>query len=162
MSATPALRPPGFSRRTLLGASAAGLALLVTGCTASPADVRKTVTSEQADELAAQLGVQEALVAAYESAAKADPSLAAGVKELAAQAGEQLERLRDAAPGTTPSASPSAAAAPAGAAAKGWLRQQVAAAATSHATACVDQSGPRAALLGSIAAGLRGQDGLLA
>jgi len=27
---------------------------------------------------------------------------------------------------------------------------------------CVDQSGPRAALLGSIAAGLRGQDGLLA
>jgi hypothetical protein len=166
MSATPALRPPGFSRRTLLGASAAGLALLVTGCTSSPADVRKSVTSEQADELAAQLGVQEALVAAYDTAAKADPSLAAGVQELASQAGEQLDRLRAAAPHTTPSPSPSAsssaAAAPAGAAAKGWLRQQVAAAATSHATACVDQSGPRAALLGSIAAGLRGQDGLLA
>jgi hypothetical protein len=166
MSATPALRPPGFSRRTLLGASAAGLALLVTGCTSSPADVRKSVTSEQADELAAQLGVQEALLAAYGAAAKADPSLASGVQELAAQADEQLKRLRAAAPTTTPSASrstaPSAAAAPAGAAAKGWLRQQVAAAATSHATACVDQSGPRAALLGSIAAGLRGQDGLLA
>jgi hypothetical protein len=162
MSATPALRPPGFSRRTLLGASAAGLTLLATGCTSSPADVRKSVTSEQADELAAQLGVQEALVAAYDAAAKADPSLAAGLKELAAQADEQLDRLRAAAPDTSPSASPPAGAVPAGAAAKGWLRQQVAAAATSHATACVDQSGPRAALLGSIAAGLRGQDGLLA
>ena len=29
---------PGFSRRTLLAASAAGLALLVAGCTAAPAD----------------------------------------------------------------------------------------------------------------------------
>jgi hypothetical protein len=38
----------------------------------------------------------------------------------------------------------------------------VSAAATSHATACVEQSGARAALLGSIAAGLRGQDGRLA
>ena len=162
MSATSALRPPAFSRRTLLGTSAAGLALLVTGCTASPADVRETVTSEQADELAAQLGVQEALVAAYVAAGKADPALAASVTELAAQAREQLDRLRAAAPNTTPSPTPSAGAAPAGAAAKGWLRQQVAAAATSHATACLDQSGPRAALLGSIAAGLRGQDGLLA
>jgi hypothetical protein len=43
-----------------------------------------------------------------------------------------------------------------------WLRGQVAAAADSHATASVDQSGARAALLGSIAAGLRGQDGRLA
>ena len=34
--------------------------------------------------------------------------------------------------------------------------------ATSHATACVDLSGARAALVGSIAAGLRGQDGVLA
>ncbi|MCW2741550.1 MAG: hypothetical protein JWR45_1972, partial [Blastococcus sp.] len=41
-------------------------------------------------------------------------------------------------------------------------RGQVAAAATSHAAACLDQSGARAALLGSIAAGLRGQDGRLA
>jgi len=162
MSAAPALPSPGFPRRTFLGASAAGLALLVSGCTSAPSDVRKTVTSEQADELAAQLGVQEALVAAYDTAATAEPSLAAGVKELAAQAGEQLDRLRAAAPNTTPSATPSAGPAPAGTAAKGWLRQQVAAAATSHATACLDQSGPRAALLGSIAAGLRGQDGLLA
>src|SRR3954468_4688214 len=53
MYATPALRPPGFSRPSLLGASASGLALLVTGCTSSPADCRKSVTSEQADELAA-------------------------------------------------------------------------------------------------------------
>ena len=43
-----------------------------------------------------------------------------------------------------------------------WLRGQVAAAATSHAAACLEQSGARAALLGSIAAGLRGQDGRLA
>ena len=40
----------------------------------------------------------------------------------------------------------------------GWR----AAAATSHGTACLDQSGARAALLGSIAAGLRGQEARLA
>jgi hypothetical protein len=45
---------------------------------------------------------------------------------------------------------------------KAWLRAQVAATADSHAGAAVDQSGARAALLGSIAAGLRGQDGRLA
>jgi hypothetical protein len=162
MPATPALRPPGFSRRTLLGASAAGLALFVTGCTSSPPDQREAVTTKQADELAAQLGVQEALVAAYDAASAADPALKAGITELAAQATEQLKRLRAAAPGTTPSAAASTSAAPAGAGAKAWLRQQVAAAATSHATACVDQSGARAALLGSIAAGLRGQDARLA
>jgi hypothetical protein len=38
----------------------------------------------------------------------------------------------------------------------------VSAAAASHAAACVEQSGARAALLGSIAAGLAGQDGRLA
>jgi hypothetical protein len=38
----------------------------------------------------------------------------------------------------------------------------VAAAADSHAAACLGQSGARAALLGSIAAGLRGQAGQLA
>jgi enoyl-[acyl-carrier-protein] reductase (NADH) len=162
MSATPALRSPGFSRRTLLGASAAALALLATGCTSSPADERETVTSEQADELATQLGVQEALVPAYGAATVADPALESVVAELAAQAGEQLERLRAAAPKSTPSAAASTSAAPAGPEAKSWLRAQVAAAATSHAAACVGQSGARAALLGSIAAGLRGQDGRLA
>ena len=64
MSRTPAPRLPGFSRRTLLAASAAGLALLVAGCTEEPADPREQVTSEQADELAAQVAVQEALVGA--------------------------------------------------------------------------------------------------
>ncbi|MCW2701499.1 MAG: uncharacterized protein JWQ45_3034, partial [Blastococcus sp.] len=91
MPATSALRSPGFSRRTLLGTSAAGLALLVTGCTSSPSDPRKTVTSEQADDLAAQLGVQEALVAAYAAAGAADPALKAAVTELAAQAVEQRD-----------------------------------------------------------------------
>jgi hypothetical protein len=162
MSATSAVGPPGFSRRTLLGASAAALALLVTGCTSSPPDGEQTVTSEQADGLAVQVGVQEALVASYESATAADPALTDGIAELAAQAAEQLDRLRAAAPGSTSSASASAGGAPAGAGAKPWLREQVAAAATSHAAACLDQSGGRAALLGSIAAGLRGQDGRLA
>jgi hypothetical protein len=163
MSATFAPRPPGISRRTLLGASAAtGLALLITGCTSSPPDEREAVTSKQADQLAAQVGVQEDLVAAYDAAAAADPSLQPGVADLAAQAAEQLERLRAASPGSTPAASVSPAAAPAGAGAKPWLRERVAAAAGSHATACLDQSGARAALLGSIAAGLRGQDGRLA
>lgn len=162
MSAPPALRPTGFPRRTLLTASAAGAALLVVGCTSAPPDPRETVTDEQADELAAQLAVQETLVAAYEAATTADPALGAAITELADQAGEQLERLRAAAPDSTSSAAPSTPGPPAGPEAKGWLRAQVAAAATSHATACLDQSGARAALLGSIAAGLRGQDGRLA
>jgi hypothetical protein len=153
--------PPGFSRRTLLAGSAAGLALLVAGCSSPPADERETVTSEQADELAAQVAVQETLVAAYAAAGAADPALATEVTELAAQADEQLTRLRAASPGSTASA-PSPPAPPAAPDARAWLRGQVAAAATSHATASVDQSGARAALLGSIAAGLRGQDGRLA
>ncbi len=162
MSSSSDLRPPGFSRRTLLTASAAGAALLVAGCTSAPPDPRKTVTCELADVLAAQLAVQESLVAAYEAATTADPALGAAVAELADQAAEQLERLRAAAPTSTSAAAPSSPAPPAGPEAKGWLRAQVAAAATSHATACLDQSGARAALLGSIAAGLRGQDGRLA
>jgi hypothetical protein len=159
MSATPFPPLPAFSRRTLLAASAAGLAVLAAGCSSPPADPRETVTSEQADELAGQVAVQESLVAAYASAGAADPALAAEVAELAAQADAQLTRLRAASPGAT--ASPSSAAAPAGADPRAWLREQVAATATSHATASVDQSGARAALLGSIAAGLRGQDGRL-
>jgi hypothetical protein len=162
MSATSSPGPTGFSRRTLLAASAAGLALLVAGCSSPPLDERETVTSAQADELATQVAVQEALVAAFASAGAADPSLAAQVAELAAQADAQLTRLRAASPGSTSSATTAAGTAPAGPEARAWLRGQVAAAATSHATACVDQSGARAALLGSIAAGLRGQDGRLA
>jgi hypothetical protein len=166
MSATSSPGPTGFSRRTLLAASAAGLALLVVGCSSPPLDERETVTSAQADELATQVAVQEALVAAFASAGAADPSLAAQVAELAAQADAQLTRLRAASPGSTSSATTAAGTAagtaPAGPEARAWLRGQVAAAATSHATACVDQSGARAALLGSIAAGLRGQDGRLA
>ena len=83
--------PPGFSRRTLLAASAAGLALLVAGCSSPPADPREQVTSEQADELAAQVAVQEALVAAFAAAGAADPALGAAVAELAAQADAQLD-----------------------------------------------------------------------
>jgi hypothetical protein len=162
MSATPSPRPPGFSRRTLLAASAAGLALLAAGCSSPPADERETVTTEQADELATQVAVQEALVAAFASAGAADPALAAQVTELAAQADAQLTRLRAASPGGSAPVSSPVAGAPAGPDARVWLRGQVAAAATSHAAASVDQSGARAALLGSIAAGLRGQDGRLA
>ena len=82
--------------------------------------------------------------------------------ELAAQAGEQLARLRAAAPGSSASRRLVRQRPPAGPEARAWLRAQVAAAATSHAAACLEQSGARAALLGSIAAGLRGQDGRLA
>ncbi len=161
MSSLPSPGPRGFSRRTLLATSAAGLALLAAGCTSSPTEPRERVTGEQADQLLGQVGVQETLVAAYTAAGAADPALAGDVAELAAQAGEQLARLRAAAPGATPSAvSPGTPPSPGEA--RSWLRAQVAAAATSHATACVTQSGARAALLGSISAGLRGQDGRLA
>lgn len=165
MSRTSLPPPPlparsGFTRRTLLAASAAGLSVLVVGCTAESADPREQVTSEQADELAGQVAVQEALLAAFAAAGAADAGLAAAVAELAAQAGEQLDRLRAAAPGSS-IAPTSSAAPPAGAGARAWLRAQVASAAASHAAACLEQSGARAALLGSIAAGLRGQDGRL-
>jgi hypothetical protein len=159
MSLTTPPPAPGFSRRTLLAASAAGLALLVAGCSSPAADKREQVTSKQVDELAAQVAVQEALVAAFASATAADPALAAEVAELASQADAQLTRLRAASPGTSASTSSAAALGPD---ARVWLRAQIAAAADSHATASVDQSGARAALLGSIAAGLRGQDGRLA
>jgi predicted component of type VI protein secretion system len=166
MSPPPSSGPPGFSRRTLLAASAAGLAFLATGCTSSAADEREKVTSEQADELTAQVAVQETLVSAFVTAGAADPALAGEVADLAAQADEQLTRLRAAAPGSSRASSSSSSAsgdvAPPAPATRAWLRAHVAAAATSHATACVDQSGARAALLGSIAAGLAGQDGRLA
>jgi hypothetical protein len=154
--------PRGFSRRTLLAVSAAGLAALATGCTSSSAEEREQVTSEQADELGAQVAVQEAVVSAFVAAGAADPALAGEVADLAAQADEQLARLRAAAPGSSSSSSAPAGGAPASPETRAWLRGQVATAAASHAAACVDQSGARAALLGSIAAGLAGQDGRLA
>jgi hypothetical protein len=161
MSATSSPGGTRFPRRTLLAASAASVAVLATGCTSAPAQVRPPVTDKQAQALAAQVTVQEALVSAYAAAGAADPSVEAAVAELASQAGAQLKALRAAAPGKrSSSAAPSAAAVRGDA--RAWLRGQVAATATSHATACLDQSGARAALLGSIAAGLRGQDRRLA
>jgi phage I-like protein len=161
MSPTALPRPQGFSRRTLLAVSATGVALVAVGCSSPPAEEREKVTSKQADLLSAQVAVQETLVAAFAAAGTADPGLGTQVATLAAQADEQLTRLRAAAPGSTAS-TPSSAPAPAAPGTRGWLREQVAAASASHGTACLDQSGARAALLGSIAAGLRGQYGLLA
>ena len=91
--------------------------------------------------------MQEALVAAFAAAAAADPALGADVAELAAQADEQLDpaaggRPRRRGPGIV------VGRVTAGRGPALWLRGQVAAAATSHATASVDQSGARAALLG--------------
>ena len=162
MSAPPLPRPPGFTRRTLLAASAAGLAVLVAGCSSPPVDEREQVTSEQADELAAQVAVQESLVSAFAAAGAADPALASAVADLAAQADEQLTRLRAASPGSTATPTSPAGGPPSGPEARTWLHGQVAAAAASHAAAALDQSGARAALLGSIAAGLRGQEAVLA
>lgn len=164
--------PAGFPRRTLLAASAAGLGLLlVAGCTNSAGEPRDQPSSRQTDALAAQVTVQETLVAAYAAAGAADSALAAQIADLAAQAGRQLDRLKAAAPravtrssaassSPSPSAGPSAV--PSGQDPRTWLRSQVAAAADAHAAACLDQTGARAALLGSIAAGLRGQDARLA
>ena len=161
MSATSSPAGSRFTRRTLLAASAAGVALLAAGCTSAPAVVRPPVTDKQAQALAAQVIVQEALVAAYAAAGAADPAVKTAVAVLASQADEQLRALRAAAPGAR-SSSPATSTTPLQGDARAWLRGQVAATATSHATACLDQSGARAALLGSIAAGLRGQDRRLA
>jgi hypothetical protein len=162
MSAAISSLPASLPRRTFLVASAAGAALLVAGCTSS-GDEAPTVTAQQVDQLAGQLAVQEALVAAFATATQADPALGSGIADLTGQVQAQLARLRAAAPGPSGgAAAPSSAAPPAGPDARAWLRTQVATAATSHATACLDQSGARAALLGSIAAGLRGQDGRFA
>ena len=161
MSATSSPAGTRFSRRTLLAVSATGVAVLATGCTSAPAQVRAPVTDKQAEALAAQVKVQEALVAAYTAAGASDPAVKAAVAELATEAATQLKALRAAAPSKHSSSPAPASATPRGDA-RAWLRGQVAATATSHATACLDQSGARAALLGSIAAGLRGQDRRLA
>ncbi|RFU19993.1 hypothetical protein [Geodermatophilus marinus] len=169
MSAPPAPAPPVLSRRTFL-AGTAGLALLAAGCTGSGGGGADEVTGEQAGRLDTQVAVQEELVAAYASAAAADPALAPDLAELATQASVQLDRLRAAAPSATrsgtasatPPAASTAAAPPAGSDVRAWLRERVVAAAASHAEACVDQSGARAALLGSVAAGLLGHGTVLA
>jgi hypothetical protein len=156
--------PPALSRRTFLAASAAGLAVLVAGCTSSSPAGEEKVTAAQADSLADQVAAQEALVAAYAAAGAADPALKAAVAELATQAAAQLDRLEAAAPsaGSSSSASASASSAAVGPDPKAWLREQVTGTADSHAAACVAQTGARAALLGSIAAGLRGHQVRLA
>ena len=155
---------PVLTRRTLLAASAAGLGVLLVGCTSD--DGTAPVTPRQADQLIGQVAAQEALVAAFATATAADPSLTGQVAELATQAQQQLDRLKAAAPGASSSASRTSAGSssppPAAGDAKGWLRTQVTTAADSHAQACLEQSGARAALLGSIAAGLRGMDQRLA
>ena len=167
MPALPAPARPGFPRRTLLTGSAAAVLVLASGCTSVFSD-GDDAARRQADELSAQVPVQEVLVAAYAAARAADPPLGTAVAELAEQAGEQLDRLRAAVPGRAGSAksgsgksgsesSGSPAPSP-GPDVRGWLREQVAAAASSHAAACVAATGARAALLGSVAAGLRGQE----
>jgi hypothetical protein len=162
--AGPSTRP--FTRRSLLVGALAGTALAAVGCTRD--DDADAVTPAQVDQLADQVRVQEVLVAAYDRASTAAPELGVAAAPLADQARAQLDRLRGAAPGAgSTAAGSSAAGSPGGppadtAGARAWLRAQVAAAADAHAGACAEMSGSRAALLGSIAAGLRGQDGLLA
>ena len=123
---------------------------------------RRSPTSRP-QALAAQVGVQEALVAAYAAAGAADPAVTHGRRRARrARRRQQLEALQAAAPGEALVLGRARApAAPRGRCA-GLAARQVAATATSHATACLDQTGARAALLGSIAAGLRGQDRRLA
>jgi hypothetical protein len=161
MAASTPLSSVAFSRRSLLAASAAGLGVLLVGCTSD--DGKPPVTAQQADALAGQVAAQQALVDAFAAAAAADPGLGAAVADQTTQVQQQLDRLKAAAPGPSSSASSSAAAAvPAGQDPRAWLRGQVTATADSHAKACLDQTGARAALLGSIAAGLRGMAGTLA
>jgi len=153
-----------LTRRSLLAAAVAGTALLTVACTGSAGDAADAVTPEQVDQLAAQVQVQAQLVSAYDQALAADPALAATAGPLAEQARAQLERLRAAAPGSTPSAAASPTGAPAvdPAGARAWLHTRVTLAADAHTAACPEFTGGRAALLGSIAAGLRGQQGQLA
>jgi hypothetical protein len=158
MASSPAAARALSRRSFLAAASAAGVALLASGCTSGTADDQEPVTAAQVDSLADQVAVQESLVAAYAAVAAADADLGSKLTTLAGQVGDQLDRLRKASPGSA-SSSPAAAsgsAAEAGPDPRAWLREQVVAAADSHAAACLEQSGARAALLGSIAAGLRG------
>ena len=165
---SPSLLSGPFSRRTLLVATLAGTTAAAVGCTADPGEDADAVTPAQVDQLAAQVTVQASLVAAYDQALAAAPELAATAAVLAEQARAQLDRLRAAAPGSTDGSSSSSSPAASSAApvptagVREYLRGQVSAAADSHAAACPAFTGARAALLGSIAAGLRGQDRQLA
>ncbi|MGY1746595.1 hypothetical protein [Blastococcus sp. SYSU D00695] len=162
----PLPRPPGFPRRTLLtGAAGAAALALLAGCTSGGDGGDAGPGREEADRLAAQVPVQESVVAAYAAAATADPGLGERLAVQAGQAQEQLDRLRSAAPGGSPASSPAPAdggTPPAGGDPQAWLREQVGAAAGSHESACTELAGARAALLGSVAAGLRGQEAVLA
>jgi hypothetical protein len=168
MSPSPASGPRLTRRGLLASSAAAGLVLLASGCTSSSADPQDAVTDKQADALSAQVAVQESLVAAYRAATAASPALAARAGDASTQASAQLARLRAASPGsarTSASSGSAASSAPAGPPAGTdpavWLVAQITAAADSHTAACAAQKGARAALLGSIAAGLRGQAAVL-
>ena len=167
MAASPA-EAVRLTRRSFLAVSAVGVALSFTGCTSGDGGAGEPVTAAQVDSLAAQLAAQEALVAAYAAATAADAALGRDVAVLADQAGQQLERLRAASPGSgaTTSSGPGSSASAAPPAipgeVRGWLRRQVTTTADSHATASLQQTGARAALLGSVAAGLRGHAARLA
>ena len=149
---------PALSRRSFLAAAtAAGVALVASGCTSDSSDAAEPVTAAQVDSLADQVAVQQTLVDAYTAAAAANANFGKEISSLAQQATAQLDRLRAASPGSSSSsAAASSSAADVGADPRTWLRQKVAATADSHAAACLQQTGARAALLGSIAAGLRG------
>ncbi len=165
---------PTLSRRALLAAALAGTAVAVAGCTGGGDGGTDAVTRAQIDHLADQVAVQAALVAAFDRALAGAPALAGTATVLADQARQQLDRLRAATPSagspaaasgraTATSESAAGSAAPLDpAGARAWLRAEVARAADAHAAACPGFSGGRAALLGSIAAGLRGMDGQLA
>jgi hypothetical protein len=148
---------PALSRRSFLAAAtAAGVALLASACTSDDSDGGEPVTAAQVDSLADQVAVQQTLVDAYAAAAAANANFGQQIAPLADQATEQLDRLRAASPGSSSSSAAASSTAGAGADPRTWLREKVTATADSHAAACLQQSGARAALLGSIAAGLRG------
>jgi hypothetical protein len=163
MSLPPAPRQPGFSRRTLLAglAGASGMVLLA-ACTSDDGGDGSAPTPEEADRLADQVAVQEVVVAAYAAAAAADPALGNRVAVQSEQATAQLDRLRAAAPGATSSAPADLGGPPPGGEVQTWLRDRIGTGADAHEAACAEQVGGRAALLGSIAAGLRGQVTVLA
>jgi len=165
MSTRPA-RPAAagaFPRRSLLVAAGALPVLGALAACTDPPPGADAVTPQQVDRLAGQVAVQAELVAAVEAVLAAAPDLAAAAPAVADQCREQLRRLQEAAPSVTTSpattagtATPSTSAAPLPDP-RAELRTRLTTAADSHAAACLDFTGARAALLGSIAAGLRGQ-----
>jgi hypothetical protein len=176
MSDSPGAVPWAFSRRTLLAAALVGTTATAAGCTTATGEPADAVTPAQVDQLAEQVAVQTALVDAYDRAFAAAPGLAGAAASLAEQARAQLDRLRDASPGAGAGSAASGSAASGSVAGSGpapavpadpdgaraFLRAEVGRAWAAHAAACPDFTGARAALLGSIAAGLRGAEGQLA